>query len=44
MPPKQILWRNKSVLEFAGKSDPIGAIEAKVRELGCVDGIPAMHF
>jgi O-acetyl-ADP-ribose deacetylase (regulator of RNase III) len=29
----QILWTNKSVLKFAGGSDPIGHVEAKVREL-----------
>ena len=33
MSPNQILWTNKSVLKFAGNSDPIGLIEAKVREL-----------
>lgn len=33
MPPNQISWTNKSVLQFAGKSDPISLIEAKVREL-----------
>jgi len=33
VPPNHILWTNKSVLKFAGNSDPIGLIEAKVREL-----------
>ena len=33
MPRDQILWTNKSVLKFAGNADPIGVIEAKVREL-----------
>lgn len=33
MPPKRILWTNKSVLKFAGDSDPILMIEAKAREL-----------
>lgn len=33
MPPKRILWTNKSVLKFAGDADPIPLIEAKAREL-----------
>ena len=33
MPPNQISWTNKSVLKFAGNSDPIGLIEAKARGL-----------
>jgi hypothetical protein len=27
------LWTNKSVIKFAGKSDPISLIEDKAREL-----------
>jgi O-acetyl-ADP-ribose deacetylase (regulator of RNase III) len=33
VPQKPILWTNKSVLRFAGISDPISLIEAKAREL-----------
>jgi len=33
VPPKRILWTNKSVLEFAGNADPILLIEAKARDL-----------
>lgn len=33
MPPKRMSWTNKSVLKFAGNSDPISLIEAKAREL-----------
>ena len=33
MPSKPILWTNRSVLNFAGDSDPIALIEAKAREL-----------
>lgn len=33
MPPNRISWTNKSVLQFAGKSDPVDLIEAKAREL-----------
>jgi O-acetyl-ADP-ribose deacetylase (regulator of RNase III) len=32
-PSSRISWTNKSVLRFAGKSDPIGLIEEKAREL-----------
>jgi O-acetyl-ADP-ribose deacetylase (regulator of RNase III) len=31
--PNRMLWTNKSVLKFAGNSDPVGLIEAKAREL-----------
>ena len=33
MPPKRILWTNRSVLKFAGDADPVLLIEAKAREL-----------
>ena len=33
MPPNRISWTNKSVLKFAGNSDPIDLIEAKARAL-----------
>jgi len=33
VPSKPILWTNRSVLNFAGDSDPIALIEAKAREL-----------
>jgi O-acetyl-ADP-ribose deacetylase (regulator of RNase III) len=33
VPPNRMLWTNKSVLKFAGNSDPVGLIEAKAREL-----------
>lgn len=33
MPPKPIVWTNKSVLEFAGEANPIELVEAKAREL-----------
>lgn len=32
-PSSRILWTNKSVLNFAGNSDPIGLIEEKARQL-----------
>jgi O-acetyl-ADP-ribose deacetylase (regulator of RNase III) len=31
--PNRIVWTNKSVLRFAGNTDPVEAIEAKAREL-----------
>jgi len=33
VPSKHILWTNKSVLKFAGDTDPFLLIEAKAREL-----------
>ncbi len=33
MAQNRIVWTNKSVLKFAGQSDPIDRIEAKAREL-----------
>ena len=33
MPLNRTLWTNKSVLKFAGNSDPIALIESKAREL-----------
>jgi O-acetyl-ADP-ribose deacetylase (regulator of RNase III) len=33
VPKNRIVWTNRSVLKFAGTSDPIGLIEAKAREL-----------
>ena len=33
MPPKPIVWTNKSVLEFAGEANPIELVEAKARAL-----------
>jgi len=33
MPPNRISWTNRSVLQFAGNSDPVDLIEAKAREL-----------
>lgn len=33
MSPNRMLWTNRSVLRFAGNSDPISLIEAKAREL-----------
>lgn len=33
MAPNRMLWTNKSVLKFAGNTDPVGLIEAKAREL-----------
>jgi len=33
VPPKRILWTNKSVLKFAGEADPVLLIEAKARQL-----------
>ena len=33
VPLNRILWTNKSILQFAGNSDPIALIESKAREL-----------